>query len=529
MHPLTSISGAQARGRLAWTWFAGTLWAASCAGEPEWPSYTEELARPRLTLAAPMLASDSQSAQRLEALRFPRADGADWPESGPELRGPRGFRLRVAQVPQGVRLLLTLAAELAQRPGHWLRLRVSTDTRLDLPRSGWPGPDFEPQIVVDRSGCDQVAPADQQICHDWVHLSTAQQRAVLKLFRQEHIWRNSSGAHPPERTEMAARLGLDSPMPPPNQFPALGHRSSADQVAIEWFLPWDSLPLTQHAPLSQLLLGLHLCRSESACDSLLPVSNPRPNDAVRVRLNPVRPYQVGACDLPLLGLHLGQGRWLTAAYFPRQTMQIDTLYTLAAPSQDLRNGVRGLAPSPQLWDWTLQSIPLGPDEYLCGPRVAWRRATQRLLGSVPTRPGAREPGVHYQPTPPIQVVALDVAQAIGRYWLVLEPPDHWFRRYGMGAQAGEPGLRSALWLLDRREARLRVLWEHLSEPTEAVQIRYSGDLRRIEVHHWDEGEPRRRQSWCLETRGKPERAKITMRACDQHDPVLPPENAASNP
>lgn len=499
-------------------------WATHCLAAPSsdaahrykaWPATTVQLARVRLALDAPVFSTGLLLDEQRGSLRFPRADGSDWPADRPALTGPDGFALRVGQDTEGVRLLLRLPAKQVQGPAPWLRLRVSTDETLELPRPGWWTPTLSARFVDGASDCQALATEMQLACRAWWQQSQAQRQAVLEQFRREHVWVPPGGSRPRSGMATPTRVGLDSPMPPPEDMASVSHKLGAESVMVEWFLPWGSLPLTQHAPLSQILLSLHWCRSASDCESLLPVTGPGPEDAVRVRLATARPYRIGACRLPLLGLHRGQGQWLPAAYLPLQSTLVETVYTWAAPAMDLHNGVRGLEPSPQLWNWTQQSIQLGPDEFLCGPRVAWRRGDRRALGSVPPKPGALEPGFYCGDPPPVLAVPLDKAQARGRYWLVLEPPDCWFRRLGVGANAGEPGHRSTLWLLDRRKGRLRLLWKHQGGPSEALTIRHSGDLRRIELERWDSGKSRLVHHFCMDVR------RLRMRACTARDPALP--------
>lgn len=486
---------------------------------PPWPQTTVELARPRFTLGAMQLPAPAAQ-DTYGSLEPLRDDHYKWPQDGPVLKGPAGFQLRVGQDAQGVRLLLQLDGTSVDWTRHWLRLRVSTDAKLELPRNGWWGPTRKPLLIDTAADCQRLPAADSADCHTWLHHSEAQRRAVLKLFRQEHTWSAPGGAAPPARTEKAAVLGLRTPMPPPESSPLWPWHHGTDPWSMEWQLPWHSLPLAQHTPLGHLFLGLHRCRTESDCVSLLPTADSGPNDAVKVRFASVRRYRVGGCDLPLLGLHGGQGRWLPAAYYPSDSLQLDQLYTWAAPAPDLRQGVHGLAPSPQLWPWPVQTIPLGADEFLCGPWMAWRRGGQRRLGSVPANAGSLEAGTFCESLPRLLSVKLDLADARGRYWLAMEPPACWFRRYGIGSHAGEPGQRSRLWLLDRQRGRTHLLWQHLSDPGEAMEIRHSADLRRIAVRHWDDGEPQDGGDYCVDPQ------RLRMRACQPQDPPLPPAEPA---
>lgn len=503
------------RAGITWSVMLWAMAALAPAGaeerQPDWPVTTVTLARPVLRIEAPLLPT-AMAWTRMES----PADDVDLTRAGEEmasvplLRGDHGFQLRVAQAPLGVRVLLQSDAARVERTGYWLRLRISADATLALPRAGWWGPDFEPVLVETPADCDRQTAADHSACRAWEHRSIAQRRGVLHLFRQESVWINSGGAQPPMRAEMGAVLGRGVPMPTPQAGLRSAHRKSPDAVTIGWFLPWDSLPLTQQLPLAQLLLAVDLCRSENDCESLLPVSRAAPDDAVLIRLDPVRPYRISACDVPLLGLHRSQGQWLAAAYYPQQSAQVDTVYTWGIPASDLRSGVRGLAPTPQLWDWTHHAIRLGPDEYLCGPRLAWRRDKLRLLGGMPAQAGAVEPGEMLE-TPQLQAAALATAASAQRYWLALEPPEPWLHRYGIGAQAGDPGVRAALWLLDRQSPSLHRLWTHRSAPADALEVKVSNDLRRIEVEHWEDGVPRPREQLCLVD------AALPLRQCTAED------------
>jgi hypothetical protein len=375
-----------------------------------------------------------------QAERIATYPGAD--SSG--VAGRVGVAARVAESDDGI--VVVYPGSLAS--GEQLHMDIASLATLDLPEIGWYRRFNQAVSYSDEQACAREHPEDSPNysvadCMRWYREQAAHRVQLADQFiRRLDIDRSGIvKAHDTGGT----RLPLH-----PTSMPIAGLGEEGITVSV----PWGAMPATDKLLLDRIYLRIAVCPSAvhsdraSECREVelhgrqQDIDKPRPfvesASIVPVYstllLGTPRLYQVTPCALPLQGdVEPGWGAYQRGFFLPGKSFEVIQVMAMHQPPMTSGDSPNGLSPNPLLSKF--ESFSIGEDEWLCFPRLTWRRGDVRVAD---TSDWATSDGASYRWLP------VDATNL-----LIISGPFEHNSQTGMGQCGACPRKALAIWYLDR--------------------------------------------------------------------------------